>query len=150
MKLLDYINQLQIGEVVTNKKFLAVLRRKGLIFDYSLCGYLESCFIYYNEQYGGKTERLSRMLHLFTKGNAPRNYKQCKDGTKYLDDSLSLNCDSDELYKIYGHDGGVIEYKGNYFTMQYLSGCFSPYLVKCDKYGNYSQKHSISLRGSIV
>lgn len=76
------------------------------------------------------------MLHLFTKGNAPRNYKQFKDGTKYLNDILSLNCDSDELYKTYGLDG-VIEYKGNYFTMQYLSGCFSPYLVKCDEKGNF-------------
>ena len=150
MKLLDYINQLQIGEVVTNKRLLAVLKRKGLIFDYSFWGYLESCFIYYNEQYGDKTERWHKMLHLFTKGNAPRNYKQCKGGTKYLDDSLSLNCNIEELNKIYGYDGGVIEYKGNYFTMQYLSGCFSPYLVKCDKNGNYSRKRSMSLWGSII
>ena len=149
MKLLDYIEKLQIGEVVTNKRLLAVLKRKGLIFDYSFFGYLESCFIYYNEQYGDKTERLDKMLHLFTKGNAPRNYKQFNDGTKYLDDSLSLNCDSDELHKTYGSDG-IIEYKGNYFTMQYLSGCFSPYLVKCDEKGHYSRKHSISFRGSIV
>ena len=148
MKLLDYINQLPIGAVVTNKRLLAVLKRKGLIFDYSCFGYLESCFIYYNVQYGGKTERYDMMLYLFTKGNAPRNYKHCKDGTKYLDDSLSLNCDSNELYKTYGLDG-VIEYKGNYFTMQYLDGCFSPYLVKCDEKGNYSRKHSMSLFGSI-
>ena len=150
MKLLDYINQLQIGEVVTNKRLLAVLKRKGLIFDYSFWGYLESCFIYYNEQYGDKTERWHKMLHLFTKGNAPRNYKQYNDGTKYLDDRVSLNCNRDELNKIYGYDGCVIEYKGNYFTMQYLSGCFSPYLVKCDEKGNYSRKHSMSLFGSIV
>ena len=150
MKLLDYINQLQIGEVVTNKRLLAVLKRKGLIFDYSFWGYLESCFIYYNEQYGDKTERWHKMLHLFTKGNAPRNYKQYNDGTKYLDDRVSLNCNRDELNKIYGYDGCVIEYKGNYFTMQYLSGCFSPYLVKCDEKGNYSRKHSISLWGAIV
>ena len=149
MKLLDYINQLPIGEVVTNKRLLAVLKRKGLIFDYSFWGYLEPCFIYYNEQYGDKTERWHKMLHIFTKGNAPRNYKLCKDGTKVLDHNVSLNCDSDELYKTYGIDG-VIEYKGNYFTMQYLSGCFNPYLVKCNKDGNYSRKHSISLRGLIV
>ena len=149
MKLLDYIKQLPIGEVVTNKKFLAVLKRKGLIFDYSFFGYLESCFIYYNEQYGDKTERWHKMLHLFTKGNAPRNYKLFKDGTKVLNSTISLNCDSDELHKTYGLDG-VIEYKGNYFTMQYLDGCFSPYLVKCDKNGNYSRKRSISFRGSIV
>ena len=149
MKLLDYIKQLQIGEVVTNKRLLAVLKRKGLIFDYSMWGYLESCFIYYNEQYGDKTERWNRMLHLFTKGNAPRNYGLCADGTKYLDRNVSLNCDSDELYKTYGSDG-VIEYKGNYFTMQYLSGCFSPYLVKCDEKGNFSRKHAMSLWGTIV
>ena len=148
MKLLDYIEKLQIGEVVTNKNFLSVLKRKGLIFDYSLWGYLESCFIYYNEQYGDKTERWDKMLHLFTKGNAPRKYIQCKDGTKVLDRYIQLNCDSDELYKTYGSDG-IIEYKGNYFTMQYLSGCFSPYLVKCDKNGHYSRKHSMCLWGAI-
>lgn len=149
MKLLDYIEKLQIGEVVTNKKFLAVLKRKGLIFDYSFWGYIESCFIYYNEQFGDKTERWNKMLHLFTKGNAPRNYKLCKDGTKVLNSTISLNCDSNELYKTYGLDG-VIEYKGNYFTIQYLSVCFSPYLVKCDKDGNYARKHSMSLFGSII
>ena len=132
MKLLDYIEKLQIGEVVTNKRLLAVLKRKGLIFDYSFFGYLESCFIYYNEQYGDKTERRHKMLHLFTKGNAPRNYELCKDGTKFLDNRVSLDCNSDEVSEIYGWDG-VIEYKGNYFTMQYISGCFSPYLVKCDE-----------------
>lgn len=136
MKLLDYIKQLPIGEVVMNKKLLEVLKRKGLIFDYSWWCYLEPCHLYYNEECKSGIERLSRMLHLFTKGNAPRNYKQFKDGTKYLNDILSLNCDSDELYKTYGLDG-VIEYKGNYFTMQYLSGCFSPYLVKCDEKGHF-------------
>ena len=149
MKLLDYIEKLQIGEVVTNKRLLAALKRKGLIFDYSFFGYLESCFIYYNEQYGDKTERWHKMLHLFTKGNAPRNYKLCKDGTKVLNSTISLNCDSNELYKTYGLDG-VIEYKGNYFTMQYLIGCFSPYLVKCDEKGHYPRKYYISFRGSIV
>ena len=149
MKILDYIKQLPIGEVVMNKRFLAVLKRKGLIFDYSWFCYLEPCHLYYNEECKSGTERWSRMLHLFTKGNAPRNYRQCADGTKFLDHNVSLNCDSDELHNTYGLDG-VIEYKGNYFTMQYLSGCFSPYLVKCDKDGNYSRKHSISLRGSIV
>lgn len=149
MKLLDYINQLPIGEVVTNKLLLSVLKRKGLIFDYSWWGYLEDCCIYYNMEYGGKTERDNRRLCLFAKGNAPRNYIQCEDGTKVLDSYISLNCNSDELNKTYGWDD-VIEYKGNYFTMQYLSGCFSPYLVKCDKDGNFARKHSMSLFGSIV
>ena len=149
MKLLDYVKQLPIGSVVTNKRLLSVLKRKGLIFDYSWFCYLEPCHLYYNEECKSGTERWSRMLHLFTKGNAPRNYKLCKDGTKVLNSTISLNCDSNELYKTYGLDG-VIEYKGNYFTMQYLSGCFSPYLVKCDKNGNYTRKHSMSLFGSII
>lgn len=149
MKLLDYIEKLQIGEVVTNKRLLAVLKRKGLIFDYSWWCYLEPCHLYYNEECKSGTEQWSRMLHLFTKGNAPRNYKMCKDGTKVLNSTISLNCDSNELYKTYGLDG-VIEYKGNYFTMQYLSGCFSPYLVKCDEKGHYQRKRSMSLCGSII
>lgn len=149
MKLLDYIKQLQIGEVVMNKRFLAVLKRKGLIFDYSWWCYLEPCHLYYNEECKSGTERLSRMLHIFTKGNAPRNYIQCAGGTKFLDHNVSLNCNSDELRKTYGMDG-VIEYKGNHFTMQYLSGCFSPYLVKCDKEGHYSRKHTACLCGAII
>ena len=149
MKLSDYIKQLPIGEVVTNKRLLAVLKRKGLIFDYSRFGYLECCTIWHNHVFGEVTERWERTFHLFTKGNAPRNYKMCKDGTKVLNSTISLNCDSDELRKTYGMDD-VIEYKGNYFTMQYLDGCFSPYLVKCDEKGNYSRKHSMSLFGSIV
>ena len=148
MKLLDYINQLQIGEVVTNKRLLAVLKRKGLIFDYSWWGYLEDCCIYYNMEYGGKTERWDRRLHIFTKGNAPRNYELCKDGTRFLNNRVSLDCNSDEVSEIYGWDG-VIEYKGNYFTMQYLDGCFSPYLVKCNKDGTHSHKRSVSLYGAI-
>ena len=144
MKLLDYIKQLPMGEAVMNKRFLEVLKRKGLIFDYSRLGYLEPCYFYYNEECKSGTKRLSRMLHLFTKGNAPRNYRKCADGTKFLDHNVSLNCDSDEFHKNYGLDG-VIEYKGNYFTMQYLSGCFSPYLVKCDEKGHYSRKQSMCL-----
>ena len=149
MKLSDYIKHLPIGEVVTNKRLLAVLKRKGLIFDYSRFGYLEDCCIYYNGKYGDKTERWDRRLHIFSKGNAPRNYIQCEDGTKVLDSYISLNCNSDEVNKTYGWDD-VIEYKGNYFTMQYLSGCFSPYLVKCNKDGSYARKRSMSLFGSIV
>lgn len=149
MKLLDYIKQLPIGEVVMNKRFLAVLKRKGLIFDYSWWCYLEPCHLYYNEECKSGTERLSSMLRLFPKGNAPRNYRKCADGTKYLDHNVSLNCDSDELHKTYGLDG-VIEYKGNYFTMQYLSGCFSPYLVKCNKDGTHSHTRSVSLYGAII
>lgn len=148
MKLLDYIEHLPMGEVVTNKRLLSVLKRKGLIFDYSRFGYLEDCCIYYNGQYGGKTERWDMMLYLFTKGNAPRNYTQFEDGTKVLDSHVHLNCNGDELRETYGMDG-VIEYKGNYFTMQYLDGCFSPYLVKCDEKGNYSRKRSMCLWGAI-
>ena len=150
MKLLDYIEKLPIGGVVTNKRLLAVLKRKGLIFDYSFFGDIEPCYIYCNGKRGLATDNCDRTLYLFPNGNAPRNYIQFQNGNIGLDVFVSLNCNRDELNKIYGYDGGVIEYKGNYFTMQYLIGCFSPYLVKCDKEGHYSRKHSISFRGSIV
>ena len=135
MKLSDYINQLPIGGVVTNKRLLSVLKRKGLIFDYSRFGYLDSCYIYYNEEYRGRTILMYRMLHLYPKGNSPRIYRYFKDGSKALQTEIVLNCNIDELNKTYGYDGGVIEYKGDYFTMQYLVGCLNPYLVKCDEKG---------------
>lgn len=138
MKLLDYIEKLPIGGVVTNKRLLSVLKRKGLIFDYSRFSYIEPCWIHYNQQCGEKTERLMMMLHIFTNGNAPRTYKQYSDGTMAIDRDIQLNCNSDELYEIYGHNG-VIEYKGNYFTMKYVDGCFNPYLVKCDEKGHCLQ-----------
>ena len=62
MKVSEYLEKLSIGEIVTNKRLLAALKRKGLIFDYSAHGYLCSCSIYYNEEYNGRVEKYSRMI----------------------------------------------------------------------------------------
>ena len=43
MKVSEYLKKLTIGEIVTNKRLLAALKRKGLIFDYSAHGYLCEC-----------------------------------------------------------------------------------------------------------
>ena len=135
MKLLDYIEKLPIGGVVTNKRLLAVLKRKGLIFDYSYFGDIEPCYIYCNGKRGLATENCDRTLYLFPNGNAPRNYIQFQNGNIGLDVFVSLNCNRDELNKIYGHEGGIIEYKVNYFTTKCI--CGKPVLVKCNKDGNF-------------
>lgn len=133
MKLLDYIEQLPIGGVVTNKRLLSVLKRKGLIFDYSFFGDIEPCCVFCNGKRGLATEICDRTLYIFPKGNAPRNYIQFQNGNIGLDVFVSLNCNRDELNKIYGHEGGVIEYKANYFTTKRI--CGKPVLVKCNKDG---------------
>lgn len=133
MKLSDYIKQLPIGGVVTNKRLLAVLKRKGLIFDYSFFGDIEPCYVFCNGKRGLATEICDRTLYIFPKGNAPRNYIQFQNGNIWLDIFVSLNCNRDELNKIYGHEGGVIEYKVNYFTTKRI--CGKPVLVKCNKDG---------------
>lgn len=89
MKVSEYLEKLPIGEIVTNKRLLAALKRKGLI-DYSVYGYL--C------------------------GNVDR----------------------------------VIEYKGSYFTKQYLDGCFYPYLVKCDSKGHYDRRRKMCVWGNVI
>ena len=132
MKVLDYLKQLPVGEVVTNKRVLSAIKRKGLIFDYSCYGYLKSCFIYYNEECGDNTERWLSMLYLFPNGNAPRTYIEFEDGSKFLYKKLSLTCGREELNKTYGYND-IIEYKGSFFTIKYFDGCFNAFLVKCDK-----------------
>ena len=150
MKVSEYLEKLPIGEIVTNKRLLAALKRKGLIFDYSAHGYLCSCPIYYNEEYNGRVEKYSRMIHLFPSGNAPREYRVCPDGEKFLSCHVSTNYECSEVDDIYGYDGGVIEYNGSYFTTQYLDGCFCPYLVKCDSKGHYNRRRKMCVWSNVI
>lgn len=114
MKITDYLTALPLGEVVTNKSVLAVLKRKGLIYDYSDWGYLESRWVYREPWEDGYMRR--DLEELFPMGNA----------TDPIFDDVVSDDDYYDKYKV----GGNIEYKGFVFTTQYLDGCFKPYLKK--------------------
>lgn len=116
----EILNRLPIGEVVP-KRILAAMKRKGLIYDYSAWGYLESARISYKDP----DDSWHKYIETFPKGNA-----------KEADDFIGT---SDELREKFGFSD-TIEYLGDFFETKYFSGCFSPYLVKCKPPMKYDMK----------
>ena len=118
------------GEIVSSKRILAALKRKGLIYDYSPWGYLESARISYKD----KDDSWHYYVELFPNGNA----KEAEDfvGT------------SDELRAKFM--GSEIEYLGCTFSTKYLSGCFAPYLMKTSPVTEKVVNRSMSLWGAIL
>ena len=102
----------KVGSVITNKQILSALKRKGLIFDYSFWGYLESCHVNYMKD---KQRVYDTYVELFPNANAPKD--KC-----YID----ADYDGERI-------GGMIEYLGCKFDTKYLDGCFQPYLQLVQK-----------------
>ena len=119
-----------IGEIVP-KRILAAMKRKGLIFDYSFWGYLESARISYKDP----DDSWHRYVELFPKANA-------KDANDFMGTS-------EELREKFGFNG-EINYLGFTFDTKYLSGCFKPYLVKTGPKTEKVVNHSMCLFGAII
>ena len=132
----EILAKMPCGEVVP-KRILAAMKRKGLIFDYSAWGYLENCRIWYAEEWKGRIEHNYVMLHIFPKGKSVKEY----------DNHFELS--HSEILDKYGSDWGKIEYLGFTFEVKYLSGCFSPYLIKTGPKTEKSVNRSMSLWGAI-
>ena len=133
----EILANLPCGEVVTNKQILSALKHKGLIYDYSHWGYLEDCRFLYKEEWDGRMISDFVMVYLFPNGNAPKEYNNHPN--------LSRN----EIIKKYNGSWGKIEYLGFTFEIKYLSGCFSPYLVKTGPKTEKLVNRSMSLWGAI-
>ena len=119
------------GEIVSSKRILAALKRKGLIYDYSPWGYLESARISYKDT----DDSWHYYLKLFPKGNA-------KESDGFLGTSA-------ELREKFGYNG-EISYMGCTFSTKYLSGCFAPYLMKTSPVTEKVVNRSMSLWGAII
>lgn len=135
----EILERMPIGEVVP-KRILSAMKRKGLIFDYSPWGYLESARIWYKEMWEGKEESNYVCRELFPAANAHD-----------LDSSNHHpGLSREEIIEKYG--GGQIEYLGYTFDTKYLSGCFKPYLVKTGPKTSETKtvKRSISFWGAIM
>ena len=129
MKIIDYLENCKVGEIITNKRLLSILKRKGLIFDYSNWGYLESCTIKWTDY--------RQCVDLFKKGNAPKT---------------DICVENESIYNDYLRNSDIIEYKGYEFRYKYLNGCFNAYL-QLTKKGNDNKKvvnPRMSLYGKII
>jgi hypothetical protein len=114
MKIIDILTNLPIGEVVP-KKVLAILKRNGLICDYSYHGYLEGQSIYYIDTDGSKEYTFTHI------GKKPQDGELGSYSTPFA------NCD--DMVK-QGYWKSEIQYKGFTLRPKYLDGCFSPFLIK--------------------
>lgn len=119
-----------VGGIVP-KRVLAAMKRKGLIYDYSHWGYLESARIHYKDP----DDSWTRYLHIFPNGNA-------KEADEF-------NGTSTELTDKFGWDW-EINYMGFTFKTKYLDGCFAPYLVKTGPTNGNEVNHKICLWGAII
>lgn len=134
----NYLDSLPTGEVVTSRSILAAMKRKGLIYDYSPWGYLESQNVYYlwdDGEIADTFEYLGREL-------ADGELGTCKNPFPSLDAKIN---------SAYGVSG--FYYKGNYFTTQYLSGCFNAYLIKSEDPASRQRnqiKRTMSLWGAVM
>jgi hypothetical protein len=130
MKHKELLAKMPCGEIVP-KRILASMKRKGLIYDYSPWGYLESARISFKDP----DDAWHKYVELFPKGNA-----------KESDDFLGT---SEELGEKFGFNG-PINYMGCTFDTKYLSGCFQPYLVKTGPKTEKTVSHSMCLWGAVV
>ena len=126
MKIKEYFENLPKGEVV-DKRGLAYLKRKGLIWNYSRFGYLEAIRLEGKRDNEGIRAHLS--LNLFPKGNA-KDCEQYEGSIIGKDRQGRANCDLNFNQMLEKYYGRTIKCLGVTFEEKYLDGCFSPYLVK--------------------
>lgn len=137
MKVIDIIKGMKVGAVVTDKRLLSALKKKGLIFDYSEWGYLESCQLCYPYKYNGVESTVWDFVELFPKGNAPKigsvDFKSYEEMREF-------------------RSGGSIEYQGCKFDTKYLDGCFCSYLQLVEKFGSSEREVNprMSLWGAVL
>ncbi len=124
----EILERMPVGEIVP-KQILAAMKRKGLIYDYSYWGYLESAKIRYRDP----DDSWHVYEELFPDGNA-------KDAESFIGTHEELRM------KFSGRD---ISYLGYTFTTKYLDGCFCPYLVKTGPKNGKEVERSMCLWGQI-
>jgi hypothetical protein len=117
MKVTDILTNLPIGEIIP-KRVLAVLKRSGLIYDYSHFGYLEGQWIYYINCFGER-ER----THTYA-GKEPKANELGSMENPFP----TLQAAREAGYV----DWIELHYKGFTLKGKYLSGCFNQYLIKAD------------------
>lgn len=139
-KIHEYFQNLPVGEVV-NKRGLAYLKRIGLIWDYSKCGYLECLHVYDKEFY-------SDMHYTFPNGNAKDAERL--DGAMYEKwRQTSAQVDNlNEFREEFGRCSTIVSH-GVQFDTKYFDGCFKPYLVKDGPVNGKQVNHRFAFPGGV-
>ena len=137
----EYLESLPIGQVITNKSVLSVLKRAGVIYDYSQFGYLESQNVYYKSDWNGK----ETTEHIFSyQGRKISDIEQGSISNPFKNIT--------EMYQAGWNNYLDTEYKGFKLGSKYLDGCFNAYLIKkggpCKEQRSVNRK--ITLFGNVI
>jgi hypothetical protein len=116
---------IKVGEIITDKGILYNLKRKGLIWDYSKWGYLESIRL------ESSTEKTDFMYFLSSKGKF-KSIDNFENAVRF--GSRQNICSTDKTYKdISNMLGGIwdtIKVGEMEFDYEFVDGCFNPYLKR--------------------
>jgi hypothetical protein len=129
MSVKEYLDSLPKGSIIDNKRVLALLKRKGLIYDYSPWGYLETADITVVDENGKYVT--TKHVYLFPNGNAPK-------GDITIPETEASSFGGEPFTR-------EIEFMGHTFNRKYLDGCFNAYLQKTS--GN--EEGAVNPRGSL-
>ena len=117
MNVQTYLDSRYTGEVIGSRRVLAAMKRKGLISDYSEWCYLESHKVYYVSEWKGEP---CTDYYYMEFGKEPKPGELGSYENPYRS--------ADEMWEALPPRSGFY-YRGHYFTMSYLDGCFKPYLI---------------------
>jgi len=133
----EFLAVAKVGSIINNKRILAALKKRGLIFGYSEWGYLESCKVRYKDEWDGKPTTEREYIEVFPKGNA----RECES---------SLFESREKMWGFIGN--GKITYMGCELSTKYLDGCFQPYLQLVAKNGSREKEVNprMSLWGQVI
>ena len=143
MNVQTYLDNLPTGEVVTNRRVLAAMKRKGLIVDYSHWCYLEDKRVWYIRWETERIGKIADSMHYYF----GRELKEGDKGTRMNPfDSFA------DMLEAMPKESGFY-YRGHYFTSKYMDGCINAYLIKSEPpmSGKVNKVHrSMSVFGAIV
>ena len=131
MKNKEILERMPVGGIVP-KRILAAMKRKGLIYDYSRWGYLESARISYKDP----DDSWHHYVELFPNGNA-------REAENFVGTSQ-------ELINKFGSGWNDITYMGFTFGTKYLDGCFAPCLIKTGPKNGNEVNHRTCFFGAII
>lgn len=115
---------IKVGSIVTDKRFLYKLKRKGFIWNYSQWGYLEDLRIRTKDD---------RDFYLYLSSNG-----KCKVAEKFKNamwekwrqGQANTEMTYSECYDLFG--ANEFTFEGMVFSTKYVGGCFKPYLIRVE------------------
>lgn len=115
---------IKVGSIVTDKRILSKLKRKGFIWNYSQWGYLEDLRIRTNDN-------LEFTLCLSNNGKCKVAEKfENAMWEKWRQGQANTEMTFFECNELFG--ANKFTWEGMVFSTKYIGGCFNPFLIRIE------------------